>query len=138
MAKYTKEFEVFWKLYPGRTRHGRIRKQDKLGAFVEWCKMTATEHKLAMTGHPEQGEFTPDARKWLKWKRWQDEDVTDKVRAERNRAQVMKQRNQHPDDTGWILEQTPDKLRALIKQWPQYAWRIKKVRPDIFVEGGDK
>ena len=74
--KYTDSFEQFWKLYPGRTsKVGRIIKQDKLGASVEWRKMTQTERLLAMFSHPEQGQYTPDARKWLKHKRWEDEDT---------------------------------------------------------------
>lgn len=130
---YTKQFEQFWQFYPGRTNKcGRIVKNDKLGAFREWQKLTEDERKMAMSGHPAQGKYTPDARKWLYHNRWEDEDVTDKVKAEKRQAQVLKERKQHPDDTKWIMEQTPDKLRELIAQWPQYAWRIKELRPEIF------
>ena len=74
--KYSQSFEQFWKLYPGRINTlGRIRKQDKLGAFKEWRKLNHTEKLLAMFSHPEQGTFTPDARKWLYHKRWEDEDL---------------------------------------------------------------
>ena len=136
MAKYTNEFEAFWKLYPGRTRHGRIRKQDKLGAFVEWCKMMATEHKLAMTGHPEQGEFTPDARKWLKWKRWQDEDVTERIAEHK----LLRAKHKQRETAGqWILKQTEEALREFISRRPGYTWLVKELRPEIYeaVKGGE-
>lgn len=74
--RYSKDFEHFWKLYPGRTnKRGRVVKQDKLGAFREWQKLNGDERKLAMSGHPEQGCYTPDARKWLYHARWEDEDM---------------------------------------------------------------
>ena len=74
--KYSEQFEQFWKLYPGRTNdRGRIIKNDKDGAAVMWVKLTTEQRKLAMTNHPEQGKYTPDGRKWLYRKRWQDEDV---------------------------------------------------------------
>ena len=139
--KYTVQFEQFWKLYPGRTNdRGRIIKNDKEGAALVWMKLTTEQRKLAMTNHPEQGKYTPDARKWLKHKRWQDEDVTAIAEAKEKQAQIMRKRNQHPDDTEWIMEQSPDKLREFINQWPQYEWRIKEVRPEIFdniAKGGD-
>ncbi len=76
MIKYTEQFEQFWKLYPGRTnKSGRIIKQDKLGAFREWQKLTDNERKMAMSAHPAQGKYTPDARKWLYHNRWEDEDI---------------------------------------------------------------
>ena len=72
---YPKQFEQFWKLYPGRTNKlGRIRKQDKLGAFTEWQKLKAEDRLRSLFSHPVQDEYTPDARKWLKWRRWEDED----------------------------------------------------------------
>ena len=136
---YTKQFEQFWKLYPGRTnKSGRIKKQDKLGAFAEWCKMARAERLLAMFNHPEQGTYTPDARKWLFHKRWEDEDVTDSTKAKTKHREIEKQRNSRPDDRKWIMEQTSDKLKEFIKQWPHYEWRIKELRPEIFdAKGGD-
>ncbi len=73
---YSEQFEQFWKLYPGRTNErGRVVKQDKLGAFREWQKLTDNERKMAMSVHPAQGKYTPDARKWLYHNRWEDEDI---------------------------------------------------------------
>ena len=81
MAKinYTKEFEAFFKLYPHRWNH-RVSlwvKNDKAGAFKEWKLLSVQERKLATEKAPtiEKGEFTPDARKWLKHKMWENESI---------------------------------------------------------------
>ena len=131
---YTEQFETFWQLYPGRTNKlGRIRKQDKLGAFVEWHKLTAKEQQLAMSGHPEQDGFTPDARKWLKWNRWEDEDVTEKKR----QAQIELNRRLRANTiraswSSWIKEQTNITLKELIRDKPHLTWLVRELRPEIF------
>lgn len=130
---YTNEFEEFWQLYPGRTNKlGRIRKQDKLGAFVEWNKMTGRERKLAMTGHPVQDSYTCDARKWLKHKRWEDEDITDAITehvAERKRMELKQKQR---DSAGpWIIGQDEQTLREFIERRPGYEWLVRELRPEI-------
>ncbi len=141
---YTDHFERFWKLYPGRTNKlGRIRKQDKLGASVEWRKLTDGERELAMSGHPEQGTYTPDARKWLKHKRWEDEDVTEKKR----QAQIELNRRLRASTlraswSSWMKEQTNITLKELLIDKPHLTWLVRELRPELFedvntAKGGD-
>lgn len=131
---YSKQFEQFWQLYPGRTNKcSRIVKQDKLGAFREWQKLTEDEREMAMSGHPEQGEYTPDARKWLKHKRWEDEDVTN--RAVEHKA-LRKKANQRESASAWILQQTDEVLQKFIGRRPTFEWLVRELRPEIFGKGG--
>ncbi len=131
---YTKEFKEFWQLYPGRTNKvGRIIKQDKLGAFVEWRKLTKEERQLAMSKHPKQGKYTPDARKWLRHKRWEDEDVTDVLVEARKRALAQKRRDtEWEQNASYIEVQTPEKIREYIARCPHLRWIAEELRPDVF------
>jgi len=75
----TEEFETFWKLYPPRWSESSCvwRKSDKEGAWRKWKKMTPKERVLATKAAPsvERSKYTPDARKWLYHKMWEDEVV---------------------------------------------------------------
>lgn len=77
MTKYTEAFELFWRCYPPRWSETRNvwRRADKPGAFAEWQKLTPDEMIAALQSarKEEMSKWTPDARKWLKHKRWQDE-----------------------------------------------------------------
>ena len=137
---YTKQFEQFWKLYPGRTnKFGRIKKQDKLGAFAEWCKMARAERLLAMFNHPEQGTYTPDARKWLFHKRWEDEDVTE----EKKQAQIELNRRLRANELRaswgpWMKEQSSETLKELLVDHPYLSSLVRELRPEIFDAKGGK
>jgi len=71
------KFEDFWKKYPPRwqERAKVWKKSDRFYAEIEWMKLSDKEKVAAVgtVGSVERGEFTPDARKWLKHKMWQDE-----------------------------------------------------------------
>lgn len=75
------EFKDFWKEYPPRWRERQKVwvKSDRFGAETEWMKLTNDEKIAAMTavGSVERSSFTPDARKWLKHKLWQDEVIAE-------------------------------------------------------------
>ena len=131
---YTEQFETFWKLYPGRTNKlGRIRKQDKLGAFEKWCKLTDEERKLAMVGHPVQDKWTPDARKWLKYKRWEDEDVTGKTIGAHKAAMQRKNREKEREQWApWLKEQSIEKLKQVMQTNPYITWLVRELRPEVF------
>ena len=140
--KYTVQFEQFWKLYPGRTNdRGRIIKNDKERAALVWMKLTTEQRKLAMTNHPEQGRYTPDARKWLKYKRWQDEDVTEqkrKAQIELNRR--LRANEQRDTWSSWIKKQSKDTLKTILNDYPHIAWLVRELKPEIFddtAKGGD-
>ncbi len=140
--KYPLLFEKFWNLYPGRTnKRGRIIKQDKLGACAEWRKLTRDERALALTGHPAQGQYTPDARKWLKHKRWEDEDVTEqkrKAQIELNRR--LRANEQRDTWSSWIKKQSKDTLKTILNDYPHIAWLVRELKPEIFddtAKGGD-
>lgn len=73
---YTDEFEVFWRCYPPRYNEGRniCIRADKPGAFNEWQKLTTEEKISAFNAvqREKSSKWTPDARKWLKHKHWED------------------------------------------------------------------
>ena len=96
--------------------------------------MSADERKLAMSGHPEQGTYTPDARKWLFHKRWEDEDVTERAAEHKLLRAKQKQRETAGQ---WILEQTDEALREFINRRPNYEWLVRELKPEIFEKGGE-
>lgn len=104
----TKQFETFWQIYPPRwsERQSLWRKSDKEGAWREWRKMTDTDRKLAIKAAPtvERSKFTPDARKWLYHKQWEDEIV-----------QVIKQKPEPKTPEKPIIPATPEQ-KAEIKR----------------------
>lgn len=73
---YTEDFELFWRAYPPRFNEERqlYRRADKPGAFAEWQKLTAEEKIAALNAvqREKSSKWTPDARKWLHHKRWED------------------------------------------------------------------
>lgn len=76
---YTSEFEAFWSAYPPRYHEytNKWIKSDKAGAFKEWLKLSREDRQQAVgaTSGVEKGKYTPDARKWLYHRRWEDEVV---------------------------------------------------------------
>jgi hypothetical protein len=80
-TKYTEEFELFWALYPPRWNEDlhTWRKNGKQAAFVLWEKMTVEDKiKAFETAKKLKGsKWTPDARKWLLNKMWEDLEMTD-------------------------------------------------------------
>ena len=73
---YTEEFELFWRAYPPRINLDLnvLRKADKQGAWLEWQKLTKDEMIAALNvvRQEKTSKWTPDARKWLLHKRWED------------------------------------------------------------------
>lgn len=76
MVGYTDDFELFWRSYPPRFNESRsvYVRADKQGAFDEWQKLVADEKIAALNAvqREKASKYTPDARKWLKHKRWED------------------------------------------------------------------
>lgn len=75
MKTYTEEFELFWSAAPRRHREGvGMVKCDKWGAFVEWQKLDNEDKISALQGIVKvpEGKYTPDARKWLRHRGWED------------------------------------------------------------------
>jgi hypothetical protein len=68
---------LFFRIYPPRFIESRNlwRRADKIGAFEEWQKLTAEEKIAALNAvqREKASKWTPDARKWLKHKAWEDE-----------------------------------------------------------------
>lgn len=73
---YSDDFELFWRSYPPRFNEGRnvYIRADKCGAFREWERLTLDEKVLALNAvqREKPSKWTPDARKWLYHKRWED------------------------------------------------------------------
>jgi hypothetical protein len=79
-GQYSQEFESFWKLYPARNGK-KTGKKEAAKCFKEALKKTtskkimeavATQSK-SMDWRKENGAFVPDAFRWLKKERWEDE-----------------------------------------------------------------
>ncbi len=76
LEEYGAQFIQFWIDYPKRwikssNRYVKIGKHD---AWLEWQRLTAQERELsaAAVKREKQGEFVPDAHRWLKHKRFND------------------------------------------------------------------
>ncbi len=71
------DFKEFWTKWKPRYHRNINRwiKADKKGAKKEWDKLSDKSKIAALAGVDlvEKNEFTPDARKYLKWERWTDE-----------------------------------------------------------------
>lgn len=103
---YTEAFELFWQSSPERyneAKNAYIR-ADKEGAFREWQKLTVEQMILALKAVQKEkaSKYTPDMRKWLKYKRWEDE--------------VMQQPPKKPLPTE--IQAMVDKLAAGMKKVP--------------------
>ena len=78
MAKYTKEFECFWKLYPGRysERTNKYPKSGKYLASLEWDRLDKEEKAQALWVMSKklvkEGRYVKDACRWLKYKHFDD------------------------------------------------------------------
>lgn len=80
---YTDGFEVFWKKFKGRWDKDKSRyyKGSKLEAWFEWKILTDEEQEKANSAAPYCGsDITPDACRWLKNKRWTDDQYIEKIK----------------------------------------------------------
>jgi len=77
---YTDDFNLFWKLWPGRFRpeENRYVKVGKREAWDEWEKLDEEDQAeiltVAKSGRIKSRgtQYLPDAVRWLKRKRWDD------------------------------------------------------------------
>jgi len=81
--RYTKDFLEFWEKYPPRwsTSQERWIKQGKFVAMQEWKKLSEQDKRdaLAKAKYAVKSKYTPDARKWLHNKLFDDIELS-KVR----------------------------------------------------------
>ncbi len=73
--RYDESFEKFWKAFKGRWNadRGIYVKVGKYEAWQEWQKLTEQDKVRAITGASRVGgKFTPDAKRWLKNKLFDD------------------------------------------------------------------
>ena len=132
---YTKEFEEFWKKYPGRAnKRGRIVKHDKSGALSQWKALSPDDKAAALNGVEliSQEGLPPDARRYLLNKLWENEDVTDAVRKKmaQNRTTTQKEK-EGTDYAPWIMEQSHASLETFLQRMPHLTWLVKKLRPEL-------
>jgi hypothetical protein len=79
-GQYSQEFESFWKAYPARNGK-KTGKKEASKCFAEALKKTTAEKIMeavatqskSMDWRKENGAFVPDAFRWLKKERWEDE-----------------------------------------------------------------
>lgn len=78
--EYTDEFQLFWRLWPGRWRpeSDTVIKVGKYEAFKVWQKLSTEEWDeiiaLLKSGKVKQAgtQYLPDAHRWLNNRRWED------------------------------------------------------------------
>jgi hypothetical protein len=81
--EYSREFEVFWKLYPKRWDRTRSKliKRKKFPAWQSWQKLTDEERHEILTKAKYIKEFeggsARDAVTWLNQRGWDDIDFPD-------------------------------------------------------------
>ena len=72
-------FDIFWTKFKGRWNvdKGRYNKGSKHDAQIVWKTLTVAERQLAVSAAPKSGgKFTQDACRWLKSKRWEDDEAS--------------------------------------------------------------
>lgn len=73
--EYTEEFKYFWKQWKGRwnKEDDTYTKVGKREAFAEWEKLSLDDKRwAAAVADRTKGEYTPDACRWLKHRRFED------------------------------------------------------------------
>jgi len=72
--RYTKDFLEFWEKYPARWSDERWVKRGKYAAMQEWKKLSEQDRRdsLAKVRYVVKNKYTPDARKWLHNKMFDD------------------------------------------------------------------
>lgn len=131
--EYTSEFEIFWKKYP--------RGEEKPQAFDEWQKLNPDEtlretllkaiEQQKRKGCLSDPRYAPYARRWLSKSRWTDEGINSTHESEETRLARVRAK-QRKDYTKWVNEQTPDKLHGFLKEYRNYEWLVRELRPEIF------
>ncbi|KKM94257.1 hypothetical protein LCGC14_0600440 [marine sediment metagenome] len=76
-TKYTEDFEMFWKNWPGRYNpDGPARKVGKRDAFEIWKTMDDEDRQDAISVLERVSyigtKYLPDAHRWLKRRMWED------------------------------------------------------------------
>jgi hypothetical protein len=76
-SAYSKDFEIFWDMYPKKTGKG--------GAFNSWKKIkgksdimpqilkAVEDHKTCEQWNRDNGQYIPNPQTWLNQRRWEDE-----------------------------------------------------------------
>ena len=134
MNKYL--FEPFWELYPkGARRDGRgLIQGGKDNARKAWAGLSERQHERAMWAVTliKKDEFTPHAGKWLRQGYYESllENAEAATRKKLTRK-TAKKTTDGKDYEPWIKEQSRVSLETFLKQFPQYKWLVKKLRPEL-------
>lgn len=134
MNKYL--FEPFWKLYPKGYRTG---KHGCIQGGVEnarnaWAKLRPDQRERAMKAVVliQKDAFVPHAGKWLRQNYY--DPLLENAEAEKSkkvRRTVVKHSAEGKDYEPWIMEQSHASLETFLKQFPQFKWLVKKLRPEL-------
>ena len=134
MNKYL--FEPFWKRYPKgfrRDGHGCIQ-GGKDNAEKAWNGLTVAKQKRAVQAVTliKKDKFVPHAGKWLRQNYY--DPLLENAAAVRTKKSLRKASMKQIDGKEyepWILEQSHASLVIFLKQYPQYGWLVKKLRPEL-------
>ena len=124
-------FEIFWKKFPGRlSESGKIAKVGKHEALTEWRKLSEAERQKALTAVPVKPEkYLPDACRWLKYKRFEDNpEGTKELTAE----QKMKRwwENYKEENKRFILNGKPEAVKVRCVN-PDFRKLVEELKPEI-------
>ena len=78
-TKYSQDFEMFWRNWPGRWRDGNSpKKVGKAETYVLWLTMDAEDRQdatsVVVSGKVKNAgtQYLPDALRWLRRRLWED------------------------------------------------------------------
>ena len=78
-TKYSEDFQVFWRSWPGRWRDGNSpKKVGKAEAYEIWLTMDAEDRQdaisVVVSGKVKNAgtQYLPDALRWLRRRLWED------------------------------------------------------------------
>lgn len=76
VRQYTPEFEVFWRIWPGRwiAEQGYYKKCGKYNALLVWLALPVEDQRKAVLAAKKlkDNKFTPDAERWLRDRKFDD------------------------------------------------------------------
>ncbi len=133
---YEADFLQFWVFYPkGFRRDGSgILQGAKGDAAKAWKGLTAKQKRRALEAVKllKRGEWIPHAGKFLRQKYYDSllENVAVQVAKKHARKVAMKAIDGKEYEK-WIKEQSRASLETFLKQFPQYKWLVKKLRPEL-------
>ena len=131
-AKYTEQFEQFWRQYPNVSRNGSGQKTrgNKKEAWLQWKRLSLGDKLSALEGvkNIKPDPYLKNAVRWLKYDGWENEDNrTFDASILRKKTEANKQELRESGTACWLKEQTPEKRQEYVVAMPCHKWLVDEI-----------